>query len=111
MTSAPAGATKFPLLLRSRVSPPGPIKVIRADAPGEPPDNPNGGVTFLSQQTVTKDSRSRIRHDLLTPSPPLQVPAPPLSIRSAYSSTRSGKLISSTSIGVFIIFPIVVVTA
>ena len=45
------------------------------------------------------------------PSPPRQVPAPPESGISAYSSTRSGKLISRISIGVFIMLLTVLATA
>ena len=79
--------------------------------PGSPPACPKGGVTQRSKQVAPRTSLPRMRQARLTPSPPRQVPAPPLSGTRAYSSTRSGKDISSTSIGVFSMLLITAETA
>ena len=102
---------KPPLLVSLRALPFGGISSSRAGAPGLPPARPNGGVTVRSQQTAAWACRSSTRQTRRTPRPPRQVPAPPLSGTSAYSSTRSGKLISMISIGVFIMLETVEATA
>src|SRR5271166_4301789 len=76
-----------------------------------PPARPKGGVRLRSQHTAVCASWPSTRQMRRVPSPPRQVPAPPVSGSSAYSSTRSGKLISRISIGVFIILLTVLATA
>ena len=76
-----------------------------------PPSSPNGGVTVRSQHTAAWASRSSTRQPRRTPKPPRNFPAPPLSGTRAYSSTRSGKLISMISIGVLLMLETVLATA
>src|SRR5215510_7280306 len=107
----PAGTVKAPLLLSGRRVPSGVSSQSRIDPPERPPASPKGGVRLRSQHTAACASCPSTLHTRRAPSPPRQVPAPPESGIREYSSTRSGKLISSISIGVFIILLIVLATA
>src|SRR5262249_3341125 len=100
----PAGAANAPLLGSDRVMPSGVVSVTTAAAPALPPRKPNGGEVIRSMHSAPVASApSNIRQTRLAPHPPRQRPAPPESGFTSYRSTRTGKAISSTSTGVFIV--------
>ena len=71
--------------------------------PGSPPFRPKGGESVRSRQEEEREAWPSTTQLRCAASPPRCLPGPPLSGVSAYSSTRTGKLISSTSIGVFMV--------